>query len=130
MATLATIAVAVIALITSVVSLWFGRKKSEAETENIAVQSALNLAKAQGEELGELRAVAKELRSDVQNLLRRERIRNRLEMEHEMWDRQAVNTLRMHGIEIEEPPSLNVDDAPDPHGVRTRAEDMGLPGTR
>lgn len=128
-ASIASIAVAIITVVGSVVGFLFGRKKANADTEGRQVETAININGALQKQLGALEATTTTLRQEVAALERRERIRDRHDVKHQAWDYDVMRSCREAGILIADPPPLG-SDAGDPNGPRTRAEDFGLPGTQ
>lgn len=118
-----SVAGGIVAIVTVVLGYLFGRRKSQADTESVNVKTSLELVGSLREEIGELKAQVKENAQELKVLRRRERIAAKLLRDHERWDEHAVTAMRLAGIPIADAPPLNIDDAPDPHGVRTRADD-------
>ena len=118
-----TIVVSFIALVTSVITLLFGRKEKQAQTNNINVKTELEHIGGLRQEIGALQATVRDQGKELDALQRRERIQRRLLARHEIWDIRAVDALASKVINLPSPPSLDVDEATDANGPRTRSDD-------
>lgn len=78
-------------------------RKIDMDSATALVDAGVRVATARTDEL-------EEIKSDLAGVLRRERERNRLAVQHERWDLSIVDQVRQLGGIVTDPPPLFIDE--------------------